>query len=234
MSMRTDMPKETKPLPAAGTASQSMAVAQTKAQVRRQMAQRLHRIPPATWQAAGQRIAVALETMAVWRNARRIALYLEIAAEVPASFLVTGCRKRECKLYLPVYDAECKQYVPAEWRAGDRLHPGVYGIREPVAPRWAPETHLDLILVPGRAFTGTGMRLGRGGGYFDRFLTAPWAAAAVFIGLALECQLVDDLPADTHDIGMDWVVTEKEIHVGSRKCGGSSDADQGPAEGGRE
>ncbi len=216
MSMRTDMPKGTKPLPAAGTAPQSIAAAQTKAQVRRQMAQRLRRIPPATWQAAGQRIAAALETIPAWRNACRIALYLEIAAEVPTSSIVAGCRTRGCNLYLPVYDAQQKHYLPAEWRAGDHLQSGFYGIREPVAPRWAPETRLDLILAPGRAFTRTGMRLGRGGGYFDRFLTAPWAAQAVFVGLALECQLVDNLPTDTHDVGMDWVVTEKEeVYAGS-------------------
>ena len=61
----------------------------------------------------------------------------------------------------------------------------------------------DLAIIPGRAFTESGARMGRGKGYYDRMLkdlTCPK------IGVAFRCQLVDDLPTDSWDIPMDEVV----------------------------
>ncbi len=185
-----------------------------KSQWRRQMTQRLCRVSPSEWQAAGSRIAATLETIEAWRRAHRIAVYMNTVSEVPTALPIEACRQRQCEIYLPIYDRCRRHYVPAAWHANDPLHRGAYGMLEPVTPRWAPAVALDVILAPGRAFTRTGTRLGRGGGHYDRFLAAPWAAGAVTIGLALECQLVDDDLADTHDIGMDWVVTEKEIYAG--------------------
>ncbi len=188
---------------------------QRKSQWRQRIAQRLRRLSPAEWQAAGAQVAANIESIAAWQQAHRIAVYLHTAHEVPTTQLIDICRKRSCAIYLPVYDQGRRQYVPAAWQTNDRLHRGVHGILEPVNPQWAPDVGLDLILVPGRAFTKKGIRLGRGGGYYDRFLSAPWAGHAVKVGLALEYQLVDDSLADTHDVGMDWIVTEKRMYAGA-------------------
>jgi 5-formyltetrahydrofolate cyclo-ligase len=80
---------------------------------------------------------------------------------------------------------------------------GRFGIREPVAgPALA---QLDLIVVPGLAFTAEGSRLGRGAGFYDRFLsTIP--ATTVKIGVCFKFQRVSDLPQEPHDVKMDAVV----------------------------
>ena len=72
------------------------------------------------------------------------------------------------------------------------------------APIVAPET-VDLILVPGLAFTRDGHRLGRGRGYYDRLLARLPRTAS--IGVCYECQLVEDLPTEAHDMRVDEVVS---------------------------
>jgi 5-formyltetrahydrofolate cyclo-ligase len=67
---------------------------------------------------------------------------------------------------------------------------------------------LDFVIAPGIAFDRQGNRIGFGGGYYDRFLTQ---TRAIRVGLAYSFQLVDLLPAETHDVRMDWLVTENEV-----------------------
>ena len=83
------------------------------------------------------------------------------------------------------------------------LCPGRYGIREPVGGA-SPE-HLDLIVVPGLAFTADGNRLGRGAGFYDRFLsTIP--GYAVKVGVCFAFQLVLEIPVECHDVKVDALV----------------------------
>lgn len=82
-------------------------------------------------------------------------------------------------------------------------------VREPAS---TPETtvapaEIDLILVPGLAFTRDGLRLGRGGGFYDRFL-ALLPASTIKLGVCFDTQIVETLPAEPHDHPLDMVVTE--------------------------
>ncbi len=84
-----------------------------------------------------------------------------------------------------------------------------FGMLEPAAdlPLVDPAA-IDLALVPGVSFDRQGVRLGFGGGYYDRFLpTTP----AVRVGVCFDCCLIDALPRDPHDQRMDWVATEAQI-----------------------
>lgn len=88
-----------------------------------------------------------------------------------------------------------------------------WGIPEPSADApCASETLLDsaLWIVPGLAFDAQGMRLGRGGGIFDRLLTD---RSGTIAGIFYECQKCDAVPAEPHDRPLDLVVTETGIHV---------------------
>ena len=82
-------------------------------------------------------------------------------------------------------------------------HP--FGMLEPSAdlPTVAP-SELDVVLVPGVAFDRMGVRLGFGGGYYDRLLPRTTASR---VGVALDCCVTDVLPREQHDQTMDWVVT---------------------------
>jgi len=110
-----------------------------------------------------------------------------------------------------------------EWRivrSGEDVRPGTWGIREPKpecplvpddAARKAP-----FILVPGVAFDSQGGRLGYGGGYYDRFLSAV-AQEALTLAAAFEAQLLPEVPAEEHDVRISFLVTEsRTVICGSR------------------
>jgi 5-formyltetrahydrofolate cyclo-ligase len=84
------------------------------------------------------------------------------------------------------------------------LIPGRFGIREP-APAHSPK-QLDLIVVPGLAFTAQGNRLGRGAGFYDRFL-ATLPPTTFKLGVCFEFQRVSSIPRERHDVTMDAVVS---------------------------
>ncbi len=101
--------------------------------------------------------------------------------------------------------------VPAVVTSLDSLVTHRHGIMEPPedAPT-VPVEELDLILVPGVAFDEKCRRLGRGGGFYDRFLaTVPPLVKTC--GVAFEAQMVRSVPMDRHDRALDAVITESRL-----------------------
>jgi 5-formyltetrahydrofolate cyclo-ligase len=90
------------------------------------------------------------------------------------------------------------------------LVPGRFGIFAPPesAPLLPPEA-IDLIIVPALAFDGDCYRLGRGGGYYDRYLLG--AESAYTAGLCREKLLLDSVPRESHDLPVAAVITEERI-----------------------
>jgi 5-formyltetrahydrofolate cyclo-ligase len=89
---------------------------------------------------------------------------------------------------------------------------GVFGIWEPVDASEVAPDEIAVVVMPGLAFTRQGVRLGYGGGYYDRFLTRA-SDGAICIGVAYETQLVPFLPAEATDMKVNYVVTEREVCV---------------------
>ena len=89
--------------------------------------------------------------------------------------------------------------------APGQLALGRWGLWEPTdeAPLLSDYSRLDLVVVPGVAFSSDGKRLGRGKSFYDRFL--PLVPRAAFVGVCYPCQVVEQIPADPWDIGMDIV-----------------------------
>ncbi len=105
-------------------------------------------------------------------------------------------------------------------QAFDELSIGKWGILEPPvdrrseADRQVAPGELDVVLVPGVAYTKSGQRLGNGQGYFDRLLAAVRQDCRT-VGIRFESQLVDAIPVEPHDVAVDLVVTEKDVYVAS-------------------
>lgn len=93
-------------------------------------------------------------------------------------------------------------------RSMDDLQRGQMNVWEPAAhcPSVAIAA-LDIILVPGLAFTRDGRRLGRGGGFYDRLLDHPDCRARR-IGIAYDLQIIDDIPVEPHDQRVHQIITE--------------------------
>ena len=99
------------------------------------------------------------------------------------------------------------------------LAPGYKGIPEPIPSlaelrRVNPQS-IDIAIIPGAVFDRSGYRLGYGGGYYDRFLVKK-APQAYRIGLAFSLQLVNRIPALSHDAPLDMLITEKDVFVWPR------------------
>jgi 5-formyltetrahydrofolate cyclo-ligase len=72
----------------------------------------------------------------------------------------------------------------------------------------ALEVEPDILLVPGLAFGRAGERLGRGRGYYDKYLDK---FNNITIGLGLSDQVIEDIPMEEHDCFLNWIVTDKEV-----------------------
>ncbi|MHB9002861.1 MAG: 5-formyltetrahydrofolate cyclo-ligase [Coriobacteriia bacterium] len=95
------------------------------------------------------------------------------------------------------------------------LESGPFGIRQPAAD--APQAdagRIDLVIVPGIAFDPQGSRIGFGAGYYDRLL--PQLASAYRLALAYDFQVVESLPVEPHDIGVQAIVTPEHTLVVGR------------------
>jgi 5-formyltetrahydrofolate cyclo-ligase len=82
---------------------------------------------------------------------------------------------------------------------------GAFGVSEPMGGAPAPPP--DLVIVPGLAFDPTGARLGRGKGYYDRWLDANPAVET--LGVCFSCQILEKLPAEPHDARVNAILTEQ-------------------------
>jgi 5-formyltetrahydrofolate cyclo-ligase len=93
----------------------------------------------------------------------------------------------------------------------DELVPSTFRLREPQPTAPLVElAEVAAVIIPGLAFDRAGGRIGWGRGYYDATLAA--APAALRVGLAFECQLVDHVPHDPHDALVHYVVTEAAIY----------------------
>jgi 5-formyltetrahydrofolate cyclo-ligase len=84
------------------------------------------------------------------------------------------------------------------------------GVREPIAGSPIPINLIDIVIVPGLGFTITGQRIGRGMGFYDRFL-AQSEFIGLACGLAFEEQLVPELPVLPHDMPLSMLATDRGI-----------------------
>ena len=117
---------------------------------------------------------------------------------------------RGASLALPAISARNAALAFRQWRPGDALVRGLFGISEP--PASALEVIPDIVLVPLAAFDRAGHRVGYGGGYYDRtFARLRQVKPVIAIGLAFAVQEIPQVPALSHDVRLDFVLTETDI-----------------------
>ena len=85
-----------------------------------------------------------------------------------------------------------------------------YGLRNPSGNEIMDVAQIDMVVVPGLGFDESGDRLGRGAGFYDRFL-ASHNFKGIRCGLAFEDQLMASVPVDEHDMRLDMLVTDQKV-----------------------
>ncbi len=112
-------------------------------------------------------------------------------------------------VYLPKVVSDTEM-VLCQYTGRDSLQKGAFDIMEPTGPVLPKDKYEDIrvVLVPGMAFDKENHRLGRGKGYYDRFLSSfSQPRCAVFYGVCFDFQCVDAIPADEHDVCMDGLIS---------------------------
>ena len=179
-------------------------VGAAKAALRTRHRARRRARPQAERDAAASAVAAAL--LRGLAGTRTFAAYVPEPDEpghgrLPASFTQLGAR-----VLLPVVPAEGAELG---WAVDTgRLVPGRFGLLEPVGPRLGPTAlgTADVVVLPALAVSRDGVRLGRGGGYYDRALRHV-RPDAVLVAVVFDDELLDELPAEPHDQRVTAVVT---------------------------
>lgn len=154
-----------------------------------------------------------------YKNSQHIAVYLANDGEIDPALLIEHALFLRKTIYLPVLSPLKNSLYFAPYTAGDHLKLNRFSIPEPVChpSDWKTASQLDLLLLPLVAFDDQGNRMGMGGGFYDRTLAylrhrQHWRKP-VLMGLAHEIQKVDRLDAQSWDIPLSVIVTEKQTYI---------------------
>jgi len=141
-----------------------------------------------------------------------IAAYHARHDEIPVLEAAPPCLRASHEWVVPAWDDEARRYRWSRVRNGTQWVRGPHGVLQPHPPEWVPADQIGVVLVPGLAFDRRGGRLGRGGGDYDRLLAE---CSCVRIGVSWDDCVMEEVPLESHDQTMDWIVTERRVW----KCG---------------
>ncbi|NQY39215.1 MAG: 5-formyltetrahydrofolate cyclo-ligase [Henriciella sp.] len=156
---------------------------------------------------AGETLADKFPMKLFERYGPTVALYLPIGSEIDPKPLMGKLVAAGAKLALPCVQEDGSMVYRAYTR-GDMLEQRPFGLLEPNPE--VLEVHPTLVITPLLGFDRNGNRLGYGKGHYDRALTRLRDQGRVFVcGLAYFGQEVEEVPAEPHDVPLDWVMTER-------------------------
>ncbi|MQA15944.1 MAG: 5-formyltetrahydrofolate cyclo-ligase [Pseudonocardiaceae bacterium] len=161
-------------------------------------------LPDAVREAEAASLTVATTLLMV--PGQTVCAYYPLASEPASPAALEVLRSTGCRVLLPVVGADAG---PLDWAVHDgEMRSGPLGLLEPAGPRLGPDAvgGAELVLVPALAVSRDGVRLGRGGGHYDR--TLPLAHAGVpLVALIRDEELLDTVPAEPHDVRVTAVLT---------------------------
>jgi 5-formyltetrahydrofolate cyclo-ligase len=177
-----------------------------KAHLRTRIRQTLDEIPASDRSECSERASRNLLRQTVWHNSHSILGFLALKDELDIFIAWEAAWASGKTLALPRYVPERRHYCAAVTSPQKReFIKGAFGVLEPPADSpLLPLNRLDLVLVPGLAFDCRGRRLGRGKGFYDRLLAE---VTGIKCGVALDEQIVEQLPEEPHDIAMNFILT---------------------------
>lgn len=150
---------------------------------------------------AAEEVFERLEKTAAFLMADRIMMYHSLPDELYTHDFLKKWSGRK-RFYLPRVNGADLEVLPYE---ESRLEVGSFHIEEPTGRDTTDPAEIELVVVPAVAYDRRGKRLGRGKGFYDRFLKE---TKATKVGVGYEFQLLEELPVEPHDVGMDIVVTQ--------------------------
>ena len=154
---------------------------------------------------ASKKIQKKLDKIFVFKNAKKIGVYYPIGSEIFTQDIIQELLSKGREVFLPKVIGESMEF--RKIIDFSSLEPGNFDIMEP-KEECPVDNNLDVILIPTVGISQTGVRLGYGYGFYDRFLAKNKTVA---ISMTLEKQIIKNIPKSEHDIIMNWIVTEDKM-----------------------
>ncbi len=150
-----------------------------------------------------QSIVRKLLGLSAIKEARTIMLYCSLPDEVYTMDLIHRLKKMGKDIVLPVVTSDTEMEL-RRYESDNDLHTGYYNIPEPCGEKYTETENIDVAIIPGMGFDKNGNRMGRGKGYYDRFLSG--MKHIYKIGICFPFQIFDTIPTNRNDIPMDIVI----------------------------
>ena len=154
---------------------------------------------------ASDKIQKKLKKIYAFKNAQKIGAYYPIGSEIFTQNIIQELLSQAKEVFLPKVIGEKMEFRKIE--SFSSLEQGSFDIMEPKTD-CPVDNNLDVLLVPTVGISPTGVRLGYGHGFYDKFLTENKTTT---ISLTLEKQIIKNIPKLEHDILIDWIVTEDKL-----------------------
>jgi len=190
----------------------SPAIALAKKELRGRMRAVVRAMSDSQRCAASEAACERIARLPAFASAHTIMLYLPLSAEADCTALLQQCLKEGRHVCVPLVDWSACRMEPVSLTSLEdgALIMDEHRVRVPRDSQPVSANSIDVVIVPGLAFDASCRRLGRAGGFYDRFL-ARLPSATTTIGLAFEAQIVEDLPVASHDMGVHMVATEQRL-----------------------
>ncbi len=150
-------------------------------------------------------IMTLIESMTVFHEAHNVFMYNNLSDEVQTIEFINKWKDQK-NIYLPVIQGEDIRF--RKYTSEVSMITNSYGISEPENDDFEQYDDVDLIIIPGMAFDSNFNRLGRGKGFYDRMLPK---LKCPKVGICFDFQFLPQIPTESYDVSMDYIITEKGI-----------------------
>jgi 5-formyltetrahydrofolate cyclo-ligase len=191
------------------------SMADARRSLRASLRARRRAISAAARASAARQVARHADHTLSLRSGRRIGIYAATAEELDTSCLIALALRRGCLVYLPRIDRRPRVRIMRFARLTERQIVNRFGIAEPDGPQLASASLLEVVFLPLVGFDRHGVRLGMGGGYYDRafeFLRRRrvWRTP-LLVGIGYASQEVSGIAPAAHDVPLDLIITERGV-----------------------
>lgn len=191
----------------------------SKTTIRRQLRETLAQMSATDRHSKSTAACSLLSSTPEFSLARVVMLFISMPAEIETSSLALKCWQAGKTVVVPKVSWDQRRMLPVEVNClnSASLTTTGLGVREPIAGTPIPVREIDLVVVPGLGFTEHGYRIGRGMGFYDRFL-AQTDFIGVSCGLAFAEQVLPNLPMLDHDMPLSMLATDRGIQRFAASC----------------
>lgn len=186
-----------------------------KKKIRKEIKNLFKTLSPEDFNTKSEQVLANLTELDVWKNAETILIFLSLPDEISTALIIDKALHEGKKAAVPrIKNNDLVFHLISSLDSDFITHP--LGMDEPRenTPVIIPDSlspDKTLILVPGLAFDKNCFRLGRGKGFYDRFLSSV-DKSIIKAGIGYDFQLIASVPVEEHDFSLDMIVTDKSVY----------------------